>query len=398
MPKRMLAVVTLLAVGALGAPVAAREQQKLDFGFHGQVVHDTNLARSDAATAALRDIVPEDNIFTPSVTFDLLFPVSRQAFFLNGSVGYDLHEKNDQLNSERLDLQGGLLARLGGCTGKLASSYKRSQSQLQDLMIVDPENILEVIDITGEVGCSRSAGLGVMASAGRSWGNNSNAKQAFADYEASTLGVQIGYSRPTFGSLVAFVQYQKNDYQNRSLVPGAASGYEMKGVGVSYERRIGSRLQGRVSVSHSDVDPTDSSAGSSSFSGFTYSGDLTYRPTDRLDAKLEYSRAVMPTTQVGRLFELRESIRLMGNYKIGSRFLASLGAERQELSSEDAAVTLPGAFLADGRTNFLFAGLKFRQTEKLSYSLDVIQEERTAKDPRFSYESTRVGVSADVAF
>lgn len=70
---------SLLGVVALATPALAQETRSVTFGVQATVVHDSNVSRSDAATAALRGIQREDTIFSPAVTADVLLPVSRQS-------------------------------------------------------------------------------------------------------------------------------------------------------------------------------------------------------------------------------------------------------------------------------------------------------------------------------
>lgn len=398
-----LALATLLALGAICSPAAAQEARKLDFGVRLAARHDSNLARSNATTAAVRGITPEDYIFTPAATFDLVLPVSRQSFFVRGSAGYDYYRENTQLNSARYDVESGLNGRFGACSGTVMTAYHRSQSDLQDLTIVNPKNVLELTNLTAQVGCQRQAGLGVSGSVGHVWATNSNRIQSQSDYEADQASAELSYGRPTLGSLTTFLQYQKTEYKDAGPLLGRQNGYELLAGGVSYERRIGSRLQGRVSVSQSQVDPIGilpgGGGGGDSYSGVTYSGDLTYRPTDRMEAMFEYSRAIVPSTQRGTLYDLDESYRLSGKYKVGSRIVAMLGGERRESTAEGTLGGPPiGGNFTESRTVSLFGSLSFQQNDRLSYLLDIIHEERTTNDPRFDYSATRIGLTADVAF
>lgn len=371
------------------------------FGLQGKVLQDSNVARASDALAATRGITQEDTILTPTLTFDVLVPVSRQSIYLNGSAGYDFYRKNNQLNRERMKAEGGVNSQLGPCQGTLFGGYARAQSDLQDLVLLDPENVLETKDVGVELTCARATGLGASVSASQKWGDNSNLVQHQADFETKSLTASAFYSRPSFGSLSVFVSHEETKYPNRGSLPSGASGYELQAVGMTFERKIGSRLQGRISAALSTVDQSSNalSGTSDTFDGPTYGGSLTFRPSDRLEAILDYERKVVPSTRIGKLYDLDESVRLEGRYKFGSRVTAAVGGQLRKVESEDAfLVTGPSILLSDSETKILFGSLTFKQSQRLSFVLDVVHEEREANLPIFEYSATRVGASVGVAF
>ncbi|HEY9236153.1 MAG TPA: outer membrane beta-barrel protein [Phenylobacterium sp.] len=392
------AAAALVGAVALSSVAHAQDARRLDFGARATVMHDSNVARSNRTLASSRGIEPEDVIFTPSLTLDLLWPVSRQSFFANGAVGYDFYDKNDKLNSNRISLRSGLNGQIGPCTGVIQGGFSRSRNDLQDLTLTNPENIRNVTSANLNVNCSRGYGLGLLVSAGHDWATNSNAIQAQSDYETSTGRVGVTYARPTFGTLSVFAMRQRTEYD--PTLGGTNPGYDLTVTGLSFERRLGARIQGTVELSYSTVDSLASGPNApDDFSGVTYGGDLVYRPSDRLETSLSYSRGVVPSNSIGKLYDVQERVRLGARYELSSRLELGGGLSFSDSRAEGPTLgTVPGVVLTDSRTKVAFASLTYKQSQRTSLRLDVTREEREADVPAFEYATTRVGLTADVAF
>src|SRR5581483_6356958 len=96
----------------------------------------SNIASSSAALAAARGLKRSDVLYAPALDVNLSEPMGGLSLFLLGQAGYDFHQRNSILDGERLNLQAGADARLGGCTATPSASYSRFQSNLADLSIV----------------------------------------------------------------------------------------------------------------------------------------------------------------------------------------------------------------------------------------------------------------------
>lgn len=396
--KLMLAA----AVAALtGSPAVAQETRRLDFGVRAKVVHDTNFARSSKAEADLRGVSQDDTIFTPSMTFDLFVPVSRQSFFLTGAAGYDFHQKNDHLDRERYAVDGGVNSRVGPCSPSLVGSYARSQSDLQDVTLLAPENTLQTTTITAALSCQREPGLGANIAMTKGWADNSNPIQAQSDNESSSVTGGISYARPRLGVLQIFASHQEIDYNNRDVSLPGSNGYGVWAGGASFERKLGARIEGIVSLSYSSVEQNGVvlPGAASTFEGWTYGLDLGYRPTERLKTRLELHREIAPSTRVGRAYTVRERAAISADYELGARLVLGAGFQVIDEAYEGLIpVAGPGIILSDSRTNVVYGSLTFRQSKRLSLQFDVSRQERETNSPLYDYTSNRVGLTANVAF
>ncbi|MFN3514885.1 MAG: outer membrane beta-barrel protein [Phenylobacterium sp.] len=382
-------IAMLLAAGA----AHAQATRQFDLELEARGVYDTNVARSNAAVAALRGVEREDWIFSPSVRANIVQPFGRQAVFLNGAVGYEFYNKNDQLNRERIGLQGGLQTGFGPCRGSLVGGYDRKQSDLRDLTLLTVENMETITSAGVDAVCGRQAGLGVMASATQKWADNSASSRVTADYTDFMAVAGVVYQRPTFGELNLFGSYGKIKYDNR-LVPAGAGfvrdGYERHGAGVRYTRRLGARLQGSVSASYISVEPESPAV--DDFQGANYSADITFRSSDRLQMALAFAREVTPSNRIETAYSVEDSYRLEGTYAMGSRIKLGLGASYSKADYEGAALT-PTFSVTEEEIRRVFGSVGVDIGRRFAVKLDATQEERDANVPGFDYTANRVGLS-----
>ncbi|WP_156406064.1 outer membrane beta-barrel protein [Phenylobacterium sp. Root700] len=389
-----------LAVGgalwvALSSSAMAQEVRKLDFGLQGGIEHNSNVARTSKGQAALRGLSPADTIYTPSATVDAVLPVGRQALFLNGAVGYSFYDKNDKLDRERLNVAGGVRGRVGMCAVTLTGGYTRGVSEFDDPTLVENvENIRETDRVAGDVRCARQTGLGVVASISKDWARNDLAFAQQSDSERRSMMLGVTYSRPTLGVLTIYGNRDKTEYPHRII----EDGYDLDAIGVTYERQLGARIQGSVTVAYTQVTPHLVVPGSSGKSEITaYSAHLSYRASNRLRFSGAFDRSVMPSTSVGRSYDLTDIYRLSADYDLGSRIKVNAGAAKVKRNAE-GALGLPINQLTDSETESVFGSVRYQQSKRLAFTVSAGREERTTNAPQFNYTNERIGVSADVAF
>jgi hypothetical protein len=366
------------------------------------VDYDTNVARTSKERAQLQGIEPEDTIFTPSLVAAIVQPIGNQALFLNGSVSYNFHDKNDQLDSDRWALRAGGAAKVGPCGFTLTGGYDRGTSELDDYTLVNRvENVLTVKRVLLDATCQRSA-FGVNATVSKDWGDNSLAVVEENDYETFGSSVSVFFSRPTFGSLGVFGNYSRTKYPNR-FVFGQEDGFDQYGAGVRFERRLGARINADASLSYSWVSLLATRPAilfpdaNQEFSGLTYSANIDYRASSRITTQLGFQRELVPTLIQGRTYEVQTNFDWSADYRIGSRLVASLGALQRKADTQAGIATNPFS-LTDSRTRAIFGSLRYRQSERLSFVLSAQHEKRKADNSAFDYSGERYGLAAAFAF
>lgn len=396
MKRERLALAVALSTLVLPAAASAQEARRLKIGIAAEVAHDSNVARTSAAQAVLRGLTLEDTVFTPSVTVDFLAPVGRQSIFLSGTAGYAFYDKNDKLDSERLDFTGGANLGLGPCAVALSGGYARGLSQIDDrTLITVAENLVETKRANIDIGCSRPTGFGVVAQASTGRTTNDLAIMKPSDFDVTTYMVGLSYQRPALGTVTVFANREETEYFNRTL----EAGFTMNSVGVTLSRQLGARIQGSVTVAYAQIKQEGVLAGLTSAGDVettTFAGSLSFRASDRLRLQAAFNRGATPSEGLGRTYDLSESYEVGGEYDFGSRVTLGLGYASVDRDSK-GVLPVPD-LLADAKTTNLYASIRYKQSERLSFLLRAEREEQITNAPQFDYTSERIGLSANVTF
>jgi predicted porin len=396
-----LAIGTLLAVAAaypaLAAPAAPPPGSGRQFNvtLQGTVAYDDNEPRTSAALAAQRHLVLEDETYSPSLGLDMRVPVGREALFFNGTAGYIYHDKNTILDSERINLLGGVDARLSICQARLAGAYDRSLTSLEDIVLASTiTDKLETERVGLDVNCGRRTGLGASFSASQNWGNHSALLEAVQDYRSHSYQAGVTYARPVLGVFTLFGNYQKSEFPHRPSVGGQLDGYENVSGGVTYDRRLGARIEGTVTLAYSEVTQlvVNPLFPSKDFSGATYSAALKYRATPRLSTDLLFERAIQPSNRIGSNYDLQTHYRVNGAYDLSKRLKLNIGYERKDVASSAIGLSTVNT-LTNSKTNVVFGGVRYDLSRRISLALDLAQEQRKTNNPIFDYRDNHAAVT-----
>jgi len=395
-----IGALTLCAAVIAAAPAVAQEGRQLNFGLSANIVHDTNVARSSKQLADLRGVESEDTIFTPAATFDVVVPLGRQAVFASGLLGYDFYQRNDNLNRERLLLNGGLSGKIGPCAPSVTGSYVRAQSDLRDVTLLDPTNTVQTKSIGISATCARPAGFGFTVSGEKAWSENSSDFLQQADYERNTYSASLNYGRPTLGTLRVFTQFQDVEYPNKVNIPGFSTGFGAWNTGVGFERKLGARIQGDVSVSYNSVEMDGGFEGAGgTYDGVGYAGNLEYRATSRLDATFNFSKQITPSIRVGDAYTVQERIAVRASYDLTGNLALEAGAESlDERYRGQIPIGDPRIGLTDSTINTLQSALTYKPSDRLAFRLSLERQKRDASNPLYDYTSNRIGLRADLTF
>ena len=391
MNKAVLAACASIGAIAVWQPALAADDNRIDIQAVATETYDSNVARSDSFVAAERDIIPADSIFEPSLAIDLLLPVSRQALFLKGSVGYDFYANNHQLDNGRVDLQGGVHGQVARCKGTLSGDLGYSQTDLQYLSTVATRNAEsdETIGLDGS--CGGQIGFVPTLAVSERWSQNSASALFTSDYTDFSLKPGLAYRQPLFGELTTYFSYDQTDFPNRDLLMGP--GYKAYGVGVQYDRHIGAKIEGTVRVAYTSVRPDVATV--AGYQGVTYGADLSFHFSRLLQAKLTVERAIQPTIQPDVTYELENTYGLEADYTLSRKlkFMASISAQ----SNRYSGVLDPRVDIASENDWGVNGSIDYQLNRRFGLSLQAGHEVRDANLTIFSYSDNRVGLSLKAA-
>ena len=403
MVRGRLAVGALLATVAVTSPALAasggQPVDKFSVTAGARVEHASNMAGVSESEARARGISPDDTIYTPSLGVTVNLPVGRQVFFLTGYAGYLYHEKNTIYDSERVTVDTGVRGHVAICDVTGGLNYARALSSFDDIVLGPTQDNIQTVKAGRiQASCARRTGIGVTASVNHEVAENDQSLLKIQDYTRTSYSAGVTYSKPRLGTLTVFGSRSKTDYDHRIPIFGQTNGFESTSGGLTYDRHLGARIDGSVTLSYTTVDGAGAAGPgvSSDFSGFTYTLNAAYRASQRLHLDASFGRDVNPSNRFGNSYDVDTHYSLRGSYELGSRISTNLGVERRE--TESGGSTIFAGNLTDSKVTVVSGGITYKMNRRIGFSLDAAHEEREANDARFEYDNTRVGISANVTY
>ena len=397
--------VLIISVGGFAEARAAAPERGFTVSPTVRLTYDSNVLGG-------RQVIRDDNIsgtddvrLSPSLAINVVYPFGRQSAFLGGSIGYDFYRRHDELNRERIALDGGVNIRgPASCASVLGAGYSRRQSDAEDIILApDGSTLVNVVNVqetrrySANITCGAAIGLRPGVGYTRSETRNSGVR-AFQNVISDTYTGSLGYARPSFGQLSLFVSYRDGRYPNRGLVTGAVGddGIKVYSGGLSYDREIGSRLGGSVSVGFTKVNPDAPDV--PTFNGLSYSAAVRYQPFDRLSTSLSASRSAEQSNLLAVSYSIMTAFSFNGTYRINDRFSAPFGA-RYSTRRFRSSPLLPGALTgSEDRTFNANMGVRFQARQRLSFALDAAYRKRTSDTQLLDYSSRQISATVGLDF
>lgn len=398
--------VLIVSVGGFADARAATPQER------GVSISPTVRLTYDSNVLGGRRVVRDDNIsgtddvqLSPSLAVNIVYPFGRQSAFLGGSIGYDFYRRHDELNRERISLDGGVNIRgPASCASVLGVGYSRRQSDVEDLILApDGSTLVNVVNVqetrrySANISCGPAIGLRPGLGYTRSETRNSGRRE-FQNIISDTYRGSLGYARPSFGQLSLYISHQDGRYPNRELLTGGAGndGIKVYSGGLSYDREIGSRLGGTVSIGYTKVDPKSSDV--HKFDGLSYSAAVRYQPFDRLSTSISASRSAEQSNLLAVSYSISTAYTFNGTYRINDRFSAPFGA-RYSTRRFRSSPLVPGALTgSEDRTFNANMGVRFQARQRLSFALDTAYRKRTSDTQLLDYSSKQISATVGLDF
>lgn len=394
---------SIIALGLLSTSSAAFAQLKapverqVNIQAATTLTYDSNVFNTNPATQHLFGKGGSDIRATPSLDFDVVLPVSRQSVYAHGTVGYDFYKRNHRLNRERIGVDAGANLDMAGCAPNLNVSYSRAQSNFADIFTpTNNGNVETRTTMGGSAVCGGPLGLQAGASYSHTESRNSGAFFDRQSYNSDTIGANVGYIRPTFGVLSLYGNYTTTSYLNRRfLVPGVGiinDGIETYAAGVEFQRNIGSRISGSVSLGYTWVRPKLPI--SPRFNGASYGADITLMPTEGFQVGLSAGRDISASNLLDVSYTITDLYSLSGTYALGQSLTLTFDASHRSRKLRGPAV-VQGLVLQDDKVISGGVGLRYRMNERLMFDTNFVQERRDSDALFQRYHDSRVsfGVS-----
>ena len=376
--------VLILSAGGFAGAQAAAPQRGVSISPTVRLTYDSNVLGG-------RHVIRDDTVsgthdvrLSPSLDISVAYPFGRQSAFLGGSIAYDFYRRHNQLNRERISLDGGVnIVGPASCASSLGVGYSRRQSDVEDLILapdgttlVNVVNVQETRRYSANISCGATTGLRPGVGYSRSETRNSGTRE-LQNIVSDTFTGSLGYARPAFGQLSLYGSYRNGRYPNRPSLSGPGSdGIKVYSGGLSYEREIGSRLGGNVSVGYTQVEPDAPQV--PKFHGMSYSAAIRYQPFERLNTTLSASRSPEQSNLLVVSYSISTAYSFSGTYAINDRLSATFGV-RYSTRRFRGSPLLPGALVREeDRTFGTNAGLRFKARQRLSMGLDASYRKRTS--------------------
>lgn len=398
---KLASTITILLMSSGGAAFAAQQSdfptRQISVTPSVRIEYDSNVYGANKAYEPADGGSRDDMHIAPALNFDLVMPMSRQALYLNGSIGYDFYKNNSSLNRERLDINGGARLNMFGCQPTIDGTYTRMLSNRYALVSVEQ---IDNTETHRAIGATASCGgpLGLTAGANYRHENvtNSLSLLKILNYNSDSIGANIGYTRPTFGTLLLYGNYNKVSYPNRLYIIGGtdivADGAEIFSAGVSFERNIGSRITGKVSAGYTWVTPKLPL--SPKFHGASYALNLTARPTEALQLDIIASRSASASNLADVAYTITDLYSLQANYVLSRSLSAQAGVSYQKQNMKGSPVNSPFA-QADYDLWNANAGLRYTW-RKVTFNVDVSHARRGSQLLFQQFNDTRAGVGVSL--
>ena len=396
-----------ISIGLIPSGVVAQENSQavseLSFDLNGR--YDSNIARSSAARAALRGLEQADYVLSPTVTINLARPVGPHRISVRGTLGYNFHARNSQLDRERIGIETGLDLALGPCRLDTTARINRQQSDLADIAFftatpIDTVRNTETIQsYSGNLSCGDRVGLRPLAGIEYQTARNSAVSRDRAEYDSVRYETGVQYVSPTIGKISLFASRRDVDLVSQRLIAGPQigrnDGYRVTEYGVRFSRDIGTRLQLDTSAARSELASRNSAVRGTS--GFVWNGQLTALLGSRLRATLATGRQISNSLASDATYVISRPSSLRLTYAVNDRMQIDAGGSITARRYNYAFV--PTTDVIERETRRIYdAGVSYTAGRNWRLRASVGRDQRNANGTVFDYRGTFATASVGFRF
>jgi hypothetical protein len=373
------------AIPEYGAAVIAASG--LQLGARLEIEYDDNEARVPGELPPdSRFDSKDDVVLRPSLSANLGRDVGNQLLFLNARIGRTFHLLNDNLGRENLALDGGVNWRAGpACSGTVEAGWSSRESSIFDFATGVPPG-REFTRFLASGSCATGIGLISSVSYDRGWLRFEDEISRQSNTNSWGISGSLGYPLGPRGQVGVQGGYRNSTFINQPLPPIIDPEMPDNGISLvnvagffSYQLGVSFAVNGNVGWSQtSSVNPLFQN-----FSGITGSISLAYS-TRRVGAAFSFSRNSNLGATGGAGLRIVTLMTLSGNYRLSDRMSLSGGIGRSARDNRGS----PGFGDPFGLVNDRFwlanAGVNYRLTERLGFSLDYTRRDRDPREDIFN--------------
>lgn len=404
--RNRLIGVSVLVLAATAMPVAPAQAQeiiqpKADIRVGVGVVHESNVARSDAARALARGLERADTRISPSIQLDIVRPMGNGSASLSGEIGYDFHFRNPELDRERIGLLAGVAQRVAMCDVDLAAEVSRRQSDLGDIAFLGLNPALQSVRNAetrqrygADLACGNS--IGIRPSVGIEYvqGRNSNPIRDRAEYDSIRYTAGLQYVQPSIGEIMLYGSQRDVDLVRQPLL-GDVDGYRARDIGLRLKRDIGARWQGQVMAGFSWVNPRNPVVGSTS--GLIWNIGLSGQVGPRLRLALQTGREFSNSLSSDSNYQLTRPSSLQATYAVNDRLQLTAGIRNSRNTFSYIGV-VPGLAITRENRWVYSGGINYQVNRRIRLGINGGYERRNANGTFFDYGNSFIGGSLAFVF
>jgi hypothetical protein len=368
-------------------------------------LYDSNILRTGQGQQPRPGAQESDFRMTPVITARVGLPVGRQQLFAGASVGADIFAANGELNRIRFIGGGGINLRAGSrCTSTIGGNYSSRQLILTDVADTIP-NAQETLSYGITANCQGPTGIGVGVTVRQSNTSNSAPGREGFNLNSLIISPNLSYSRPMLGTFTLSGSVNYVTYPNRFILTTEGQFLEdavnIYSGRIGYQRNIGTRLNFGVGLSYFESSPQPDTilvefgglgiffpTDRPSVSGLGYDASLTYTPSGRISATVNFGRNSTASPNVGALFQV---VTLFGadiNYTLGSSMRLGFGGTYTTRDYENSFVTVeqPLPRLQD-KIGRVYGKLTYSPPRPWDVSLLLAYQTRASQPDIYSFNS-----------
>lgn len=340
-----------------------------------------------------------DWTLAPTASINYTRPLARGTIGARALVSYTFHRHNSRLDRENLDfgLNGSTAISLCDVNGD--ATFRRSQSDLADVIDGGPtKNVENRSQFSVGLQCGLPRGIRPGLEYSHEIATNSSTLREVSDHTRDTVTGRLGYRSPTLGYLSVYGTISQGRYPNRpSPGPGLPANDEIRSYsgGISYSREIGARLSGSVSVGYMKVKPKLATV--PEHKGLNYSGNISYRGSDRISGSLNFSKSSQQSNLLGIDYSITTAWGGRVNYALSRVVSLAANASFTKRSFRGNTFLIQPIGSGD-KTKMFGASINFQSFRRLRFAINATHMVRNSPLPNLDYTANRVSLTSGIQF